>query len=76
MDGKKIKKRIISDMRVELSDEFDKNFQRKAFFSKRWKPRQYHTPRGTLLLVTGALRRSIQAQETDSGVRFTSNVPS
>lgn len=73
--AKRLKKRLISDLRVELSEEFDRNFERKAFFSKRWKPRRYHNPKGTLLMVTGKLRRSIQSHETDHGVRFTSQVP-
>ena len=75
MAKSKFLRRLISDLRVELSDEFDRNFERKAFFSKRWTPRRYHNPKGTLLMVTGALRRSVKAHETDHGVRFTSNVP-
>lgn len=75
MAKSKFLRRLVSDLRVELSDEFDRNFERKAFFGKRWKPRRYHNPKGTLLMVTGAMRRSIKAHETDHGVRFTSNVP-
>lgn len=30
-DGKQLEANILKDMRVELADEFDKNFQRKAF---------------------------------------------
>lgn len=75
LDPKTLKKNIISDMRVELADEFDRNFQRKAFFTDRWKKRRNPNARGSLLVVTGTLRRSIQASETPDGVRFTSNVP-
>lgn len=75
LDPKTLKKNIISDLRVELSDEFDRNFQRKAFFTERWKKRRNPNARGSLLVVTGTLRRSIQASETPDGVRFTSNVP-
>lgn len=74
-DPNEFRKAVISDMRVELSEEFDKNFRRKAFFDRRWKPRQALKARGSLLLVTGALRRSIRAMETDSGVRFSSSMP-
>lgn len=66
---------IIRDLRVELAEEFDRNFERKGFFSDKWKPRACHNPRGTLLMVTGTLRRSIRAAETAGGVRFTSSVP-
>ena len=31
LDAKKLKHNILSDMRVELTEEFDKNFERKAF---------------------------------------------
>lgn len=33
-DVQKIIRNILSDIRVELSDEFDKNFERQAFFSE------------------------------------------
>lgn len=70
-----LKKDIISDMRVELAEEFDKNFTRKAFFTNKWKKRRNPNALGSLLVVTGSLRRSIQAKETPDGVLFTSNQP-
>ena len=69
-----MKHRILQDLRVELTDEFDRNFERKAFFGDRWKPRR-NEGKGTLLLVTGTLRRSIQSSVVGDGVRFTSQVP-
>ena len=44
LDANKLKADILSDMRVELSDEFDRNFERKAFFSDKWKPRAHDYP--------------------------------
>ena len=73
--GEQLKKDIISDMRVELAEEFDKNFTRKAFFTNKWKKRRNPNALGSLLVVTGSLRRSIQAKETPDGVRCTSNQP-
>ncbi len=32
----KIIKNILNDIRVELTDEFDQNFERQAFFSEKW----------------------------------------
>ena len=32
LDPNKLKADILEDMRVELSDEFDRNFERKTFF--------------------------------------------
>ena len=74
LDPKTLKKNILQDLRVELTDEFDRNFERKAFFGNRWKPRRSEG-RGTLLLVTGTLRRSIRSSVVGDGVRFTSQVP-
>lgn len=34
-----LKRNILSDMRVELTEEFDRNFERKAFFTDEWKKR-------------------------------------
>lgn len=74
-NAQQLKKDIISDMRVELAEEFDRNFTRKAFFTEKWKKRRNPNALGSLLVVSGSLRRSVQARETDSGVRFTSNQP-
>ena len=75
LDPKTLKNNIIADMRVELAEEFDKNFTRKAFFTDKWKKRRNPNALGSLLVFTGSLRRSIQAKETPDGVRFTSNQP-
>ena len=69
-----MKHRILQDLRVELTDEFDRNFERKAFFGDRWKPRR-NEGKGSLLLVTGTLRRSIRSSVVGNGVRFSSQVP-
>lgn len=39
LDSEQLKRNILSDMRVELTEKFDKNFERKAFFSDKWKKR-------------------------------------
>ena len=62
-------------MRVDLTEEFDRNFTRKAFFTKKWAKRKDPHALGSLLIVTGTLRRSIQAHQESNGVRFTSQVP-
>lgn len=75
LDANKLKADILEDMRVELSDEFDRNFERKGFFSDKWKPRAHDYPRGSLLMVTGAMRRSTQDEVSGDGVRFSSSLP-
>lgn len=44
LDANKLKADILNDMRVDLSEEFDRNFERKAFFSDKWKPRAHNYP--------------------------------
>lgn len=66
---------IIEDIAVDLADEFDKNFVRKGFFNKKWKPTNHHNSRGSLMLRTGKLRRSINLAKGRQTLRFTSSVP-
>ncbi|MBO5849753.1 MAG: hypothetical protein J6Q47_00540 [Paludibacteraceae bacterium] len=58
-------------MRVELTEEFDKNFERKAFFTDKWKKRANPNAKDTLLMVritdkTIYLRRITCVVRTDS----------
>lgn len=69
-----LNKKILSDLRVELTDEFDRNFERKAFFSEPWRERGLDG-HGSLLLQTGKLRRSIRAQQTENAVSWSSSEP-
>lgn len=73
LDGEQLKRNILSDMRVELTEEFDKNFERKAFFTDKWKRRANPNAKGTLLMVTGTLRRSIKSEVQKKQVSKTHN---
>lgn len=77
LDANKLKADLLDDIRVELTEEFDKNFERKGFFSDKWKPRAHDYQRGSLLAVSDTLRRSIRAgaESIEDGVRFSSAVP-
>lgn len=68
--------KLIRDLRVELLDEFDRNFERKAFFTTPW-PGRRHGRKGTLLNVRGGggLRGSLKGVEGESSVTFTSGLP-
>ena len=69
-------KRILRDVEVELTDEFDKNFERQAFFSQSWQRRKTPTrPGGHILVDTGALRRSISSKKDSTGIVFQSTLP-
>lgn len=59
-------KETLKDIRTEALEEFDRNFEREAFFNQKWARRKYNddTSRG-LLVRTGNLRRSITGRITD-----------
>lgn len=68
--------RILTDIRVEMSDEFDRNFERQAFFSKAWQRRRSpQRPGGSILIDTGRLRGSIQSRTTENSITFYTNEP-
>lgn len=70
-ETQRIIKRILNDIRVDMSDEFDQNFEREAFFSESWQRSRSPTRRGGHILVdTGRLRRSVRSRMTDNSVTF------
>lgn len=69
-------KNILSDMRVELLDEFDQNFARQSYFGRAWQRRKSPIRDGALLQDKGRLRKSIQSPRTgDYGITFSSSLP-
>lgn len=75
-DTKAVIRRILSDIRVELGDEFDRNFERQAFFNDAWTCRKSPPrPGGTILVDTGTLRRSIRSRTTDDSITFYTDLP-
>lgn len=72
----KILSRILNDIRVEMTDEFDQNFERESFFGEAWQRRRSPTrPGGHILVNTGRLRRSIQSRTTENSITFFTNEP-
>lgn len=62
----------LKDIRVELADEFDRNFEREAFFSEKWARRRYNDDESRGLLVsTGALRRSVDLKKNPGFAKVT-----
>ena len=56
----------LKDIRTEALEEFDRNFEREAFFNDKWARRKYNDDESRGLLVkTGNLRRSITGRITD-----------
>lgn len=75
-DMKRIIRNILDDIRVDLSDEFDRNFERQAFFSEAWQRRKSPTrPGGSILVDTGRLRQSISSRTTENSIIFFTNEP-
>lgn len=71
-----ILKRILDDIRVEMTDEFDQNFERQSFFGEAWQRRKSPIRQGGHILVdTGRLRRSIQSRTTDNSITFFTEEP-
>lgn len=70
--------RILKDIQVELNEEFDKNFEREAFFSEKWARRKspvHGSKSGHLLVDSGALRGSIMSKIKGDSVFFSSDLP-
>lgn len=67
---------ILRDIQVELGGEFDRNFERQAFFSEAWQRRKSPLRPGGLTLVdTGGLRRSVRSEIRESSIVFLSDHP-
>ena len=72
----KILSMILNDIRVDMSAEFDENFERESFFSEAWARRKSPLrPGGHILVNTGRLRRSIQSRTTENSIIFFTNEP-
>jgi len=76
MTPDEIKKQILTDMKVQMLSEYDKNFERKAFFSQSWKNRR-REGKGSLMNVHGGggLRGSLKGLIQASSVSFRSGKP-
>lgn len=64
MDDNNFLNNVMRDLKTELDDEFDRNFERKAFFDRPWAPlsKNYDPSEGSMLVRTGALRRSLHSR--------------
>ena len=68
-------KNLLTDIKVELAQEFDRNFERKGFFDKKWPETKLRNHRGSLMMRSGKLRRSISAKVSGTTITFSSNMP-
>ncbi|HLT52762.1 MAG TPA: phage virion morphogenesis protein [Flavobacteriaceae bacterium] len=75
MQPNKIIELFIQDVAVELTDEFDRNFERKAFFDEAWPAEKMKNSRGSQMARTGTLRASINQTVLDSIITWQSSLP-
>ena len=75
MDFKTFLNHVLTDTKVKLTDAFDRNFERKGFFNQKWPEAKLPNRRGSLMIRTGTLRRSIRSTIEGTSVRWTSAVP-
>lgn len=75
MDLRDVVKNITEDVAVDLTQEFDRNFERKAFFNKKWEDTKHSYSRGSLLNRSGKLRRSINKSNDGASIRWRSSLP-
>lgn len=72
---RKVVRRILGDIRVELGDEFDQNFERQGFFSEKWQRRKSPIRGdGHILVASGDLRKSIRSRSDDHSITFYSDL--
>lgn len=68
-------KQFIEDVAVELTDEFDQNFERKAFFTDKWEGVKLHNPKGSMMARTNNLRNSIKYDILNEQITWSSSLP-
>lgn len=70
---------ILRDARVKLTEMFKNNFREQGFFGQKWVATKVSKAskrgQGSILIVTGAMRRSIRSMIRGMAVVFTSNLP-
>ncbi|MDO4763849.1 MAG: hypothetical protein Q4A00_05655 [Flavobacteriaceae bacterium] len=69
-------KQTLTDIKVKLGEEFDKNFERKAFFDEKWKTPKLLNTRGSLMMRSGKLRKSLlNPKITQNSIVWSSSMP-
>lgn len=70
---------ILRDARVKLTEMFNNNFREQGFFGQKWvatkTSKVNKRGKGSILIVTGAMRRSIRSYVSGMAVVFSSHLP-
>lgn len=75
MNPNDLLKNIITDTKVKLHDEFDRNFERKGFFNDKWKQPKLFNNRGSVMARTGKLRRGLKSKVNGTTINFSNSMP-
>ena len=76
MTPKEFLKQTLTDIKVKLGEEFDRNFERKAFFDEKWPNTKLTYHRGSLMMRTGRLRKSLlNPKISNSSIVWSSSLP-
>ena len=76
MTPKDFLKQTLTDIKVKLGEECDRNFERKAFFDEKWPNTNLTYHRGSLMMRTGRLRKSLLSPKvTSNGIIWSSSLP-
>lgn len=75
MDLQQFHNNVINDVRIEMKDEFDRNFERKAFFDQSWPKVSLINRKGSMMARTNNLRRGFQAKIQGEKIAFSNSLP-
>lgn len=68
--------RSLDDIKVELDEEFDRNFERKSYFDeKKWPERKFDDGTGSLMQRSGRLRKGISSKRRGTTLAYEANKP-
>lgn len=66
---------IVDDVAITLTEEFDRNFERKAFFDRSWPGEKYINNKGSQMLRSGKLRKSVKHTVGNKSISWSSSLP-
>lgn len=75
MDLKEFHQNIIKDVKIEVMEEFDRNFERKAFFDKKWPSNILVNRKGSMMARSNNLRRGYRARIEGEKIAFSNSMP-
>ena len=75
MDINQFHRNILNDTRIELTEEFDRNFERKAFFDKAWPRNKLINRKGSMMARTNKLRRGYRSRLDGDKIAYSNSMP-